>query len=93
MVHRINAPLTKNVDKFIVVYEEEDIVGHEEDDETGETYQVKKIFVREKAFDNWKDVEKFEEDMSVWHGEEGTRFKILTAFDKKTKESFSYYLR
>jgi hypothetical protein len=85
MVHKY-----KSQDKFVVIYEEEDIVGHATDEETEETYPLKKTFVKEKIFNNWRDVEKFNEDMSVWHGEEGTRFKILTAFDKKTRESVFY---
>ena len=88
MVHK-----HKSQDKFVVVYEEEDIVGSETDEETEETFPLKKIFIKEKVFTNWRDIEKFTEDMSVWHGEEGTRFKILTAFDKKTRESVSYNLR
>jgi hypothetical protein len=81
MVHK-----HKSQDKFVVVYEEEDIVGHGSDEETEETYPIKKIFIRQKEFTKWGDVQKFNEDMSVWHGEEGTRFKVLSMFDKKTRE-------
>ena len=88
MVHK-----RKGKDKIVVIYEEERIVGHDED-KRGDIVPIKETKVVEQEFNSMNEIRKFNEFWGISQAEEGLGFRIVTMFDKKTKKRFSLdYLR
>jgi hypothetical protein len=70
-----------------IIYEIEEIVGHEEDDEYPEIRAITEHLIKEATFDSLEDIKRFNENTQIDCGSERLHFKILAMFDTKNRHA------